>query len=120
MENVIMQNGSLSEAEAMRKAVKRRKTIASTVYYVCGALLAALFLFPLVYMLATSTKSEAAYATDTGTLRMFLPDFGNLAAAGNNYKKVFVSYGVWQYALNCIMYAAVQRDRNFVSIVLIK
>ena len=107
MENMIMQNGSLSEAEAMRKAVKRRKTIASTVYYVCGALLAALFLFPLVYMLATSTKSEAAYATDAGTLRMFLPDFGNLAAAGNNYKKVFVSYGVWQYALNSIMYAAV-------------
>ncbi|MBQ7370128.1 MAG: carbohydrate ABC transporter permease [Clostridia bacterium] len=107
MENVVIQNRQNSEAEVLRKQAQRRKTILNVVYYLSGTLLAVVFLFPLVYMLATSTKSESAYASDAGTLMMFLPDFNNLSAAAENYKKVFVSYGVWQYAINSIVYAGV-------------
>lgn len=106
MENVV-KNNPQTELQLMKKRVQRRKTINSTVYYVCGTLLAILFLFPLVYMLATSTKSESSYASDAGSFAMFLPDFKNLSAAIDNYKKVFTEYGIWRYAANSISYAAV-------------
>lgn len=107
MENVSIVNGQNLEAERIRVKVKRKKIAYSTIYYICGTLLALFFLFPLVYMLATSTKSESTYASDAGTLMMFLPDFKNLSAAADNYNKVFVAYGIWQYALNSVVYAAI-------------
>ena len=107
MENVSIVNGQNLEAERIRVKVKRKKIAYSTIYYICGTLLALFFLFPLVYMVATSTKSESTYASDAGTLMMFLLDFKNLSAATDNYNKVFVAYGIWQYALNSVVYAAI-------------
>ena len=107
MKNEVIQNSQNSEAIRLRQQVKRKKIALSTVYYVFGTLLAVLFLFPLVYMIATSTKSESAYASDAGSLMMFLPDFKNLSAASDNYGKVFTSYGIWKYALNSVVYAAI-------------
>lgn len=106
MENAIM-NNSQADAMLLKKRVKRRKAAFSAAYYVCGALLAVVFLFPLVYMLATSTKSESAYAADAGSLMMFLPNFKNLSATADNYGKVFTDYGIWKYALNSVVYAAI-------------
>ena len=106
MENAIM-NNSQADAMLLKKRVKRRKAAFSAAYYVCGALLAVVFLFPLVYMLATSTKSESAYAADAGSLMMFLPNFKNLSATADNYDKVFTDYGIWKYALNSVVYAAI-------------
>lgn len=106
MENIIEQNPQ-EAMQLMKRRVKARRMILSIVYYVCGTLLAVLFLFPLVYMLATSTKSESAYVSDAGSLMMFLPDFKNLSAALDNYGKVFTEYGIWKYAFNSIVYAAV-------------
>lgn len=107
MENEVIRNSQNPEAELLHKQAERQKIISSVIYYVFGTLLAVFFLFPLVYMIATSTKSESAYASDAGSLMMFLPDFKNLSAAVENYKKVFVSYGIWQYALNSVIYAAI-------------
>ncbi|MDE5729612.1 MAG: carbohydrate ABC transporter permease [Clostridia bacterium] len=90
-----------------RKRVKGDKIAKDVVYYVCGIILSLLFLFPLVYMLATSTKSESAYVADAGSLAMFLPDFANLGTMFNNYGKVFTDYGIWRYALNSFLYAAI-------------
>ena len=95
------------EGRRIRAAVKRMRIARSTAYYVSGVLLAVIFLFPLVYMLATSTKSESAYAADAGSLAMFLPDFKNLSAVFDNYGQVFTEYGIWRYALNSVVYAAV-------------
>lgn len=106
MENIVKQNPQ-AEMQLVKKRVKRKKILTSTVYYVCGALLAVVFLFPLVYMLATSTKSESSYASDAGSLMMFLPDFKNLSSVADNYGKVFTEYGIWKYAFNSIVYAAV-------------
>lgn len=83
-----------------------KKTVKEIVYHVVGIVLSLLFLFPIIYMLATSTKSESAYAAGLGSLKMFLPDLANVGTMFENYKKVFVSYDIWKYALNSFIYAA--------------
>lgn len=84
------------------------KTIVKeTVYYTAGIILSLLFLFPIIYMLATSTKSEAAYAASAGSFNIFLPDFANLGTMFANYASVFKNYDIWKYALNSFLYAAI-------------
>lgn len=102
-----MANAVIQDTKRLHSKVQCAKVIRSVIYYVCGTVLAVLFLFPLVYMLATSTKSESSYAADAGSLMMFLPDFKNLPAAVDNYSKVFTDYGIWKYAFNSVLYAAV-------------
>ena len=58
-------------------------------------------------MLATSTKSEGAYAESVGTINMFLPDFANSSIAFENYKSVLLNYDIWKYATNSFVYAAI-------------
>ncbi|MDE6868041.1 MAG: carbohydrate ABC transporter permease [Clostridia bacterium] len=77
------------------------------IYYLCGIVLSVMFLFPIVYMLATSTKSESAYAASAGTLAMFLPDFAHLGTMFDNYGSVLTNYSIWKYALNSLLYAAI-------------
>ena len=88
-----------------KKPVKN--TVKEVIYHVVGIVLSLVFLFPIIYMLATSTKSEVAYAESIGTINMFLPDFANLGTAFNNYESVLVNYDIWKYALNSFMYAAI-------------
>lgn len=94
------------QTSQMQKRIRKKRVFGNVVYYVCGTLMALFFLFPLVYMLASSTKSESVYATDAGTLRMFLADFIHFSRLTDNYKKVFTEYEIWKYALNSFMYAA--------------
>lgn len=84
-----------------------KKTVKEVIYHVVGIVLSLIFLFPILYMLATSTKGESAYATSIGTLNMFLPDFANLGTAFENYKSVLINYDIWKYALNSFTYAAI-------------
>ena len=84
-----------------------KKTVKEVVYHVVGIVLSLVFILPILYMLATSTKSESAYAESIGTLNMFLPDFANSAIAFENYKSVLVNYDIWKYALNSLVYAAI-------------
>ena len=84
-----------------------KKTVKEIVYHVVGIVLSLIFLFPIIYMLATSTKSESAYASSLGSLKMFLPDFANMGTMLANYKSVLVNYDIWKYALNSFIYAAI-------------
>ena len=84
-----------------------KKTVKEIIYHIVGIVLSLIFVLPILYMLATSTKSEAAYAESVGTLNMFLPDFANSAVAFENYKSVLVNYDIWKYALNSLVYAAI-------------
>ena len=84
-----------------------KKTVFEVTYHIVGIVLSLIFLFPRFYMLATSTKTEFAYAESLGTLNMFLPDFANLGTAFDNYKSVFVNYDIWKYALNSFIYAGI-------------
>lgn len=86
---------------------KKKKHVATgIVYYVVGAILALIFLFPIIYMLAASTKTEAQHALDAGTLRMFLPSF-NFKTMFNNYSVLFTEFAVWKYFINSLVYAAI-------------
>ena len=92
---------------------KKKNVIGNTIYYVAGVILSLIFLFPLIYMIATSTKSEAQYAGDVGSLMMFVPNF-NLAQTFNNYKTLFVQHSVWKYVVNSLAYAAITIVLNIV------
>ncbi len=82
-----------------------RRAVGEIIYHAVGIVLSLIFLFPILYMLATSTKSEVAYAESVGTLKMFLPDFANMGTAFDNYKSVLLNYDIWKYALNSFLYA---------------
>lgn len=84
-----------------------KKNVKEVIYYIVGICLSVAFILPILYMLATSTKSEFAYAESIGTVNMFLPDFANLGTAFANYKSVIVNYDLWKYALNSFAYATI-------------
>ena len=84
-----------------------KKTVKEIIYHIVGIILSLIFILPIVYMLATSTKNESAYAAGVGTLNMFLPDLANLGTAYENYKNVLMNYDIWKYALNSFIYAAI-------------
>ena len=83
-----------------------KKTVKEIIYHVVGILISVIFLMPILYMLATSTKSEVSYAESIGTIKMFLPDFASSGIAFENYKSVLLNYDIWKYALNSFIYAA--------------
>ena len=85
---------------------KKKNITGNIIYYTVGVILAILFLFHLVYMIATSTKTEAQHALDAGTLRMFLPSF-DLNRMFNNYSVLFTEFAVWKYFVNSLVYAAI-------------
>lgn len=87
--------------------LRRTKFISSRValYFFC-VLLAVLFIFPLLWMIVTSTKTEMQYASDLGSFATFIPNFQDLSTFFDNYASVFTQYDIWQYALNSFGYAA--------------
>ena len=112
MENV--NNEAVSGLSEERKAIynkrkaqkKRKKIILHTIYYVVGAILSLIFLFPLIYMLAASTKTEAQNAFDAGTIYMFIPNL-DFTQTFKNYATLFVTHSVWKYVINSLAYAAI-------------
>lgn len=88
-----------------KKPVK--KTVREVGYHVVGIFLSLIFLFPIIYMIATSTKSESSYAAGLGSINMFLPDLASASTMFDNYKNVLVNYDIWKYALNSFVYAMI-------------
>jgi fructooligosaccharide transport system permease protein len=88
------------------KHKKKKNIVGNTIYYIVGIILSLLFLFPLIYMVATSTKTEAQYAADAGTLAMFLPNF-NFKQMFANYQTLFTQHSVWKYVINSLAYASI-------------
>ena len=84
-----------------------KKTVYEIIYHIAGIVMSLVFLMPILYMLATSTKSEVSYAESIGTINMFLPDFASSGIAFENYKSVLMNYDIWKYALNSFTYAAI-------------
>lgn len=96
-----------NEFVLLKPEVNKRKITKTVIYYLVGIILSITFIFPLIYMLATSTKTEEVYANNAGTIMMFLPDFSNIGSWFDNYKVVFGEIGIWKYALNTFAYAAI-------------
>ena len=102
MKNIYAQDPNFVPAKKTKKAI-----ILSTIYYVVGSFLSLIFILPLLYMFAASTKSDATIAHHYGTLLMFLPDFSKTCVFGENYRIVFGQYAIWKYVINTLIYAAV-------------
>ena len=69
------------------------------------AKIAVFFVFPLVWMIVTSTKTELQYANDLGSFRTFLPYVKDLSTFFDNYARVLTQYDIWKYGLNSMGYA---------------
>lgn len=89
-----------------RIPLSAKKVTLDVVWYVAGIVLSLIFIMPIMYMLAVSTKSQLAADRASG-IALFLPDFANLGTFFNNYVKVFTDYGIWRNALNSLIYAAI-------------
>ena len=66
-----------------------------------------LFLFPMIWMFSSSTKTDVDIYRQMGQLIGFLPNFTNIGQWINNYKTIIVDYNLWKYATNSLIYAAV-------------
>ena len=86
-------------------ARRAKKITAHTITYVFCALIAVFFVFPLVWMIVTSTKTELQYANDLGSFRTFLPYVKDLSTFFDNYARVLTQYDIWKYGLNSMGYA---------------
>ena len=84
-----------------------KKNVQEVIYHIAGIIMSLIFVLPILYMLATSTKGEVAYAESVGSVKMFLPDFANMGVAFENYKNVLLNYDIWKYATNSFIYAAI-------------
>lgn len=89
-----------------KKKVKKITIFLNIIYFVVGTILSLIFLFPLFYMIATSTKTESQFAHDAGTFAMFIPNL-NIRQAFSNYSILFTEFGVWKYAVNSFIYAGI-------------
>lgn len=107
MKKTVLLDAEGNEIPVVKKS--KKSLAARIIYYVFGTVLSLFFLFPLIYMLAVSTKTEAAIADSAGTLNMFLPDFNNLGAMFDNYVRLFTdpTRDIGKYALNSIRYAII-------------
>lgn len=102
-----MVNRQLMEADPNFIPAKqsKKKLIKTIIYYVIGALLALLFVFPIFYMFAASTKTDESIALSSNSILMFIPDFSSHMF--DNYKTLFTDYEIWKYALNSFIYAII-------------
>lgn len=70
------------------------------------SILAAIFLFPMVWMIVNSTKSEAEIYSQLNTIQTFIPNFSNIVNWLDNYVTLFTEYNIWKYMINSIFYSS--------------
>lgn len=73
--------------------------------YVMLIAMAILFLFPMIWMVSSSTKPEIMIFQQMGTLRGFFPSLSNITEWFINYRTVIVEYNLWKYAINSVFYS---------------
>lgn len=66
-----------------------------------------LFLFPTVWMFVNSTKTVAEIAKEIGTIRSFIPNFGNLHLWIEPYKEMFSRFNFSLHFFNSVLYSFV-------------
>ena len=87
-------------------SIKRKKRIRLILLYILMSILAAIFLFPMVWMIVNSTKSEAEIYSQLNTLQTFIPNFSNIVNWLDNYVTLFTEYNIWKYMINSIFYSS--------------
>lgn len=75
-------------------------------YFIVSTILMILFIFPLVWMVASSMKEEATIFKQMGTLSSFFPS-SNISKWFEPYKDVSQRFNLFGYVANSIFYASV-------------
>ena len=83
--------------------MKKKITFLKIIEYILLILLASLFLFPMLWMVASSMKPEADVFTNLTSLKAFLPSL-NPANWFKTYEEVIARFSVGTYLLNSIFY----------------
>lgn len=96
------------------RAFKRRQDISyarvmgkKTTTYLLLGLFSLVFLFPMIWMVASSTKSDVEIYRQMGKFVGFIPNLSNLSQFVFNYKSIIVDYSLWKYATNSLIYSVV-------------
>lgn len=84
----------------------KKKLVFSIIYYVFGTFLSLMFILPLLYMIAASTKDPTMIAASNGKFSMFLIDFSSISHIFDNYVYIFKNFDIWKNAINSLIYAA--------------
>lgn len=86
--------------------MKKKFSVSTIIEYLLLALLAALFIFPLLWMLASSMKLEGNVYKDISSIKAFLPS-GNPAEWFKPYIDVLSRFNIPLYIMNSIFYGIV-------------
>lgn len=82
---------------------KQKNRLAHIAFYVANAVIAVIFISPLLWMIASSLKPEATIFSEMNSLRTFIP-FG---ASLKNYIEVFTRIDMLKFILNSLFYVFV-------------
>ena len=83
--------------------LKEKDILNRVLFYGGNAIVALIFVSPLLWMIAASLKPEAQIFSDMSTIRTFWPT----AAALGNYVEVFTSVNMMKFILNSLFYVFV-------------
>lgn len=83
--------------------LKEKDILKRVLFYGGNAIVALIFVSPLLWMIAASLKPEAQIFSDMSTIRTFWPT----AAALGNYVEVFTSVNMMKFILNSLFYVFV-------------
>ncbi|MBM7553564.1 carbohydrate ABC transporter permease [Thalassobacillus pellis] len=82
------------------------KPIKKAIEYFSLTTLACIFIFPLIWMVASSMKPESDIYLDMGTIQSLLPS-SQISQWFQTYMELFSRFNIQQYIFNSISYAAV-------------
>ncbi|WP_082235296.1 carbohydrate ABC transporter permease [Halobacillus massiliensis] len=82
------------------------KGLIKTIKYALLILLAFFFIFPLIWMVSSSLKSEENIYQDLNSIQALLPSF-QLAEWLNSYQQLFERFDIFNYLFNSVLYAAI-------------
>lgn len=80
------------------------KRVSRIIYYVCATILALMFIFPLVWMVASSMKPEKEVFEQLGTLQSFFPSF-DVKNWFQPYIEISQRFNLFRYVANSVFYA---------------
>lgn len=81
------------------------KRMSRIIYYLCATILALLFIFPLVWMVASSMKPEKEVFEQLGTLQSFFPSF-DVKNWFQPYLEISQRFNLFRYVGNSVFYAS--------------
>lgn len=87
---------------------------AKTAIYIALVVMGILFVFPLLWMIAASTKSDYMLAKQAGSIKLFVVNLSDPSVFFANFKSVLTGYDLYKYAINSVGYAAAEVVGNII------